>query len=384
MSVANEAAKLPNLFDHARSELAQDAVLAYILRWASPDLPTKDHSSLRELGKNLLDALLQSVGVDPMVFEELKSLDVATQAHNIDVVVTVNNRIQLLIEDKTGTKEHSGQIKNYKKTLKNVWLKERKGVPLPDIWAVYIKTENEAYVHRPATADGHLFREDILKVLHQTPNTGNAIIEEWRQHLQVKQMETASFQEYPATQWSWYAWEGFFQSLEAWLINQTDADLGSDESYCCWGAVPSRSGAFLGFWWNWREDKKHKCRLYLQINSEWTEQTGRPEIPRMTPTLSIRVSDFIDEQGREKPVPVWLLRDILPTIQQIVEKSPNLGVTIKKPSRFSKGNTAAVAEIRFAEGETFLALNPDGTVDEAATYARLQAAMKLLNTVATS
>jgi len=383
VSVANETAKLPNIFDHARSELAQDAVLAYILRWASPDLPVEGHSPLRELGKNLLDALLQSVGVDPLSFWELRNLDVVTQTYSIDVLVTVNDSIQLLIEDKTGTKEHSNQIERYKEALKKAWREEREGEPLPDIRAVYVKTKNEARSQRPCSANGSLFREDLLDVLGRTPNTGNTIIEEWRQHLQAKQEETASFRDHPARHWSWHAWEGLFMSLEDWLAEQVNAALGTDEAYVCWDAVPSRSGGFLGFWWNWREAKGRSCWFYLQINSLITEQEGHPEIPRMTPSLTMRISDFTDEGGREKPVPVWLLRELLPAIERAAAAAPQNGLTVHKAGRFRSGKTATVAEIRFAGEESFLALNPDGTVDETVTHARLQAAMKFLNTVAT-
>ena len=70
---------IPNLYEFATKELAQDATIAYILAWADPTY-RKSHPSLHALGTELLRSLLWTQEVDlPLI----KTLHIKTQVEKL-------------------------------------------------------------------------------------------------------------------------------------------------------------------------------------------------------------------------------------------------------------------------------------------------------------
>ena len=356
--------KLPNLFDHARSELAQDAVIAYLLEWAKPNYS----GPLHKLGRDLLQSLLYAVSshevASPADFR-LKQLDVQTQANQADVVVQVNGRTYLIIEDKTRSKDHGGQIRRYKKQL-------QEQDPGCEVLAVYLKTGNESQRPLPVGADGFFFRPNLLEVLDRHPSTGNDIVEEFRSHLQEWENQTNAFAALPLEHWttkSWQAWEGFF----AWL--QHNLDLADDGPV--WDYVPNASGGFLGFWWHWQPLDAKPCELYLQIHHIHSrKQAG-------TPGIFIRAYGNRDADGVTNQVKSGLLWDLLLSLQSSIEQVPDAGLQLTKAGSFRGGKSAAVAELTFgSHGESFLVADSNGTLNKPATLARLKQAMDFLSRAA--
>lgn len=101
---------VPNLFNHARSELSQDAWLAYILEWADPKY--EKWPALHKLGQDLLLALLRKAG---RKIGKIKTVIVKTQDHKVDISVDINEKIFMIIEDKIKTGPHGNQIERYKR-----------------------------------------------------------------------------------------------------------------------------------------------------------------------------------------------------------------------------------------------------------------------------
>lgn len=145
---------MPNIFCYATSELSQDAMIAYLLACAKP----KEDEALREVGQSFIRFLLGTPcnGVESAVLDGEGKLqryegagvvsdvcDLDTQYNKVDVYcrAKIDGRlVSFVIEDKTGTTAHSGQLERYRQMaqrdpldehyLKLIYLKT--GIPFPD------------------------------------------------------------------------------------------------------------------------------------------------------------------------------------------------------------------------------------------------------------
>ena len=175
---------IPNLYEFATKELAQDATIAYILAWADPTY-RKSHPSLYALGTELLRSLLRT---QEMELPLIKTLHIKTQVDKIDILVRINadenaNRIILLIEDKISTTEHSNQIERYKEVVE----KKYRG-SYDHLVAVYLKTGNVSQEELPPKDKcGHFLRRDLLDVLNEFQDIKNVIVDDFRTHLQRRE-----------------------------------------------------------------------------------------------------------------------------------------------------------------------------------------------------
>ena len=146
---------MPNIFEYATSELSQDAMIAWLMACAHPK---EEDAALREVGRSFIRFLLKMrcndldsavldgdgklMGYDGAgVVSEVCNLD--TQYNKVDVYcrAKIDGRlVSFVIEDKTGTTHHSGQLDRYRRMaqsdshdehyLKLIYLKT--GMPFPD------------------------------------------------------------------------------------------------------------------------------------------------------------------------------------------------------------------------------------------------------------
>ena len=175
---------IPNLYEFATKELAQDATIAYLLAWADPTY-RESHPHLHALGAKLLRSLLWTQEMDLPLIE---TLHIKTQVDKIDILVRINadenaNRIILLIEDKISTTEHSNQIERYKEIVE----KKYRG-SYDHLVAVYLKTGNVSKEELPPKDKcGRFLRRDLLDVLNGFQDTKNDIVDDFRTHLQERE-----------------------------------------------------------------------------------------------------------------------------------------------------------------------------------------------------
>ena len=106
----------PNVFNYATKELSQDAVICWLLDWAGrQDAQGEEDKALRDCGRRFVEALLDEHGAS--LDGDIKKIEIRQQDKSIDVLARINyhnDRQQvLLIEDKTSTGDHSGQLKRY-------------------------------------------------------------------------------------------------------------------------------------------------------------------------------------------------------------------------------------------------------------------------------
>lgn len=130
--------KKNNLFQFATSELSQDAMICWIFNNYNYKA---DNIHLYNLAKEMSSLFLGDSNVE--IAGDIKIL---RQFKNIDVLIVINNKYAIIIEDKTHGFEQKGQISRYKDILVNeVSEYERKSNDLPsfkeeNIRTVYFKT----------------------------------------------------------------------------------------------------------------------------------------------------------------------------------------------------------------------------------------------------
>jgi hypothetical protein len=105
----------PNLFSYATSELSQDAFICWLLSWAAPKYKNID-TELHNCSKKLIGAFFEKHKVTTP--ESIHSIEIRKQDNNIDVLCIINDTYPIIIEDKTGTKNHSGQLSRYLDNIK--------------------------------------------------------------------------------------------------------------------------------------------------------------------------------------------------------------------------------------------------------------------------
>lgn len=233
--------KTPNLFSYATSELSQDAFICWLLEWASPEFRNVD-SDLHACATEFVNSLFSIHKKEYPT--KINKVEVRKQDKNIDVLCIINDEYPILIEDKTGTKHHSGQLSRYLNTIKDRSYSEEK------IFPIYFKTEDQAS-YKDVIKNGYMpyLRSDFLKILISYQGE-NSILIDYRDHLRSIENCVKSFKSLPIDQWHWHSWIGFYQEIHDKLDGH-------------WDYVANPSGGFLGYWWCFQGDDN--CAQYLQL-----------------------------------------------------------------------------------------------------------------------
>jgi len=234
----------PNLFSLATKELSQDSFIAWLLQWASPECQKHD-ADLYDCGKQFAKKLL-SLQIEPPL--EITQIKAGRQWENIDVWAEINGKYLLIIEDKTGTGEHSNQLQRYKERA-TAWC-GRTGFQLV---CVYLKTGSESIsVLEKVKQQGFAVfsRRDFLEVLN-CPKVNNHIFTDFKDRLQHLEAEECQFLGKPIKGWGDPDWRGFYQALE------------KKRPVVNWGFVNNPNGGFWNCILNSHEVKD--CCPYMQI-----------------------------------------------------------------------------------------------------------------------
>lgn len=233
---------IPNIFSYATSELSQDAMIAWLLQWASPEYREAD-PDLHRTGKEFV-RLLAGKSDD----FHIESVDVGRQWENIDIWAEINDNTFLIIEDKTGTTIHDDQLERYKISVKREYSGKR-----TDLCYAYVKTSEEprsVLMSIEQSGFKTISRAEILRCLNGYRGNDTLMVS-YRKHLQGIEDSVMSYKTLPEKKWGWNAWQGFYKELES----RVDIDS--------WGYVANPSGGFLGAWWHFIDEKD--CTMYLQL-----------------------------------------------------------------------------------------------------------------------
>lgn len=241
--------KTPNLFEFATSELSQDAFLCWLIKWSEP-VYSNSNPKLHEFAVCFVRALLG--------FNEdftINSVEVGRQWERIDVWALINKKHIIIIEDKIGTAEHSGQLDRYYKIAKDYYQDTE-----IEITPVYYKMIEQGKYSNIEKAGYKVFdRSQMLNILTshiEAPNSEihSDIIRDYFRHLCDLDAKINSYKTLQLEQWHWFSWIGFYAELQKHI----DAT---------WEYVPNQSGGFLGFWWHWNSHthNNNKFDFYLQL-----------------------------------------------------------------------------------------------------------------------
>ena len=320
----------PNLFEYATSELSQDAMLCWLAAWASPEAAAEDEH-LHALGVQFLAALLEVHGRPTL---DVSSLEVRRQYQNIDVLLIINSRLAVCIEDKIGSTEHSNQLARYVERL------AADGFAPEDIVPVYVQTfEQGTYTAVKAAGYAPVSRKRLLAILgpYVTSPGANAIARDFHDRLTNVDREVESFRNQPLAQWTRLAWQGFYCELQAKLLDGK------------WGYVANPAGGFQGYWWHVK--KTLGCNQYLQLEEG---------------TLCFKISV-------EQPESRAGFRDR--SHARLLEEGRKHGLNVIRPRRLGLGQTMTVAVL----DADYRLTDERGHLDVDATVARLRNAEAVLD-----
>lgn len=236
--------KTPNLFQWATSELSQDAFLCWLIDWTHPAYQGFN-PLLTESAKNLINLM-----TDDRI-KSIDSLEIKRQFKSIDVVVEINQKYIILIEDKVHSKEHGNQLYRYRKLLENEY-------PDSVLYPVYLKTGDQSR-YKKAVENGYsiITRKDLLGVLEQGIQSGidHDVYVDFTNFLKKRRDSVQSYLNLPLDKWHWDSWKGFYQNIQKEFEDGT------------WDYVPQRNGGFLGYWWHWNSGRIDDINFeyYLQL-----------------------------------------------------------------------------------------------------------------------
>jgi hypothetical protein len=171
----------PNLFRYTTSELSQDAFICWLIEWAHPKYKEADYK-LHKAGTELVKKIYSLHNFPfPAVIEKL---DITRQPGGLDILVEINRKHAVLIEDKTYTSEHSDRLIRYRTFVRKM------GYPFKSQLPIYFKTGNQGNYTAVTTAGYILFtRKDMLEILGKGMDMGiqNDIFQDY--YLRLKEID---------------------------------------------------------------------------------------------------------------------------------------------------------------------------------------------------
>lgn len=340
----------PNLFDWATSELSQDAFLSWLINWADPKYQSVDHN-LYHCAVQFVRSLLKDNN-----HLEIQTIKVERQWKHIDVLVTINDNIIIVIEDKTFSSEHSDQLTRYAEEVKAKF-------STAHIHKIYFKMHEQSNYNAVIKAEFHPYtRQEMLSVLNEyialsSSERKNDIIVDFHLYLTNLENNIGKYLTVKLNDWdTWYCWQGFYIALQKEF---NDGD---------WDYVSNPSGGFIGYSWHWKHipdpEKDYKFRFYLLLKRE---------------KFVVKVNINSEDKN--------ICNKIRKALQHIVfEEADQQHIPWKKHGRY--GNHMSIALLfptnrkkEIIDPKSYLQTNNEGLLDLPATIQRLKKAMALLDTV---
>ena len=241
-----------NLFRYATSELSQDAFICWLLSYAIKDC-IKD-KTLSDCAKDFLHLIIPELEKENIYLSEPP----CRQYKSIDVLITVNDKYKIIIEDNTYTSDHDNQLLRYKETVTRDFPEHR-------VICIYYKTGFQSDLSNVRNAGYIIFdRKKILTVLSKyVDKSSNDIFKAYYEYINDLEQRVQKFRTLPIKEWSWEQINGFYEYCQQ---NPIDSDLKFDYGY-----VPNKTGGFDGMWiWKpiYLDIDGFICEVYLQCEFE--------------------------------------------------------------------------------------------------------------------
>ena len=198
-----------------------------------------------------------------MVPEETEHIvtDIKKQYNNIDVLVEVNDKYSIIIEDKTFSNVHDDQINEYEKKLKSEGRQ--------NIKCVYYKIVEQAHDEKMAI---NIKRNDLLDTFSEyIDKTNNVIFRNYFDYLLAIDEDVNGYKNTPINFWREkynHAYKGFFAHLVQDNIIQIKEDDVVNGKYN-WGYVANPNGGIWYLWWfSIKSECLDSCNLFEKYIDE--------------------------------------------------------------------------------------------------------------------
>ena len=152
-----------NLFKYATKELSQDAFICWCINFIN-------YQDNKEIGKKMLQKFLPAE-IKSKIDLNNTNVEIKKQFLNIDILLIINKRYFVIVEDKTDTVEHNvrntnkKQLSIYKEKL--IKALKKADVNENNIYTVYLKTGEQNEKDKDVEADVKLNARDILQVIDE-------------------------------------------------------------------------------------------------------------------------------------------------------------------------------------------------------------------------
>lgn len=302
----------PNIFDISTKELSQDAFITWLLQWADISNIEND-SNLRNCGTNFVTDLIKKQ--IPDFNEKIEIVVAGRQWKNIDVRAKVNDKYLIIIEDKTYTGQHSGQLTKYKATAEK-WCNEQNPKYEPPI-CIYLKTGNESQqsLNKVAEEGFKIYnRQEFISIL-QKHHTTNDIFNDFKIRLIRIEQHNNEWENKLIKDWKGNDWQGFFQYLEK-IIDLEGWDIVNNPNGGFWKAVLNR--VHWDIYPVYLQSEQYKLSFKISTDPEEVEMpddVSRREIRN-------KISDFILKCASDRSID-----------------------SIRRPDRFGSGKYMTVAVV---------------------------------------
>ncbi|MBO0929466.1 PD-(D/E)XK nuclease family protein [Fibrella aquatilis] len=334
----------PNLFAYATSELSQDAFICWLAEWADPSYRNADQA-LHQAGQEFIVSMVRKVKAD-FEINDIESVDIVPQFQKLDILIKINknspDKMAILVEDKTHTSNHSGQLERYLKVVEEAGYQKDQMIPL------YFKTGYQSKFDTIGIYKTYL-RNDFLAVLQKGKRHGvvNAIYDDFLVHLTEIDALIKHFSTKPTDKWEYHDWVGFFTVLydQHSALGNSSEDDGAN-----WGYVANPAGGFVGYWWYFKQLDGRGFSPYLQL--EEGELCFKIMVDEQTDRSAVREEAF----------------------QAIVANAPHSSPTDLRPKRMGNGKYMTVARL-----EDYRVKDSDGLIKMDATLENLREAQDILD-----
>lgn len=319
-----------NLFQWATSELSQDAFICWLMSYAMEG--AKQDGEIKACAQDFVRKFLQSedeitetTAIVVNNIERQVSIKDEEQKkrkkRSIDVLLTVNEKYKIIVEDKTYTSEHDNQLQVYKDAITALY-------PNYKVVGVYYKTGFQGDYKNVDGADyTKIGLAEIVELLGKC-KTSNVIFNDYCEYLTDLRTKAEQFKTLPIQNWDWQQVLGYFSFLQTQLPFAID---GEKETKTC--DFNTDFGCFIGelyaMWMSKKcnyiyneDDEQVKYEIYLML--QFVNK-------KMDICLKLGIHE-ITEKGNLTPSSI---RDRLVYAEKWKYKLGEYGY--KKPARFGYG-----------------------------------------------
>ncbi len=188
---------------------------------------------------------------------------------------------------------------------------------------------------------------------------GDTIVDNFRVHLERWEERTNSYLHVKPCEWEWWRRQGFYTELEKRMPKEPRWNWPGGG----YAANPAGGILYFAFAGNSVARNSHGITVYLQI-----ENATR---------LTVRLGSWTEGGPR---IRAPLMYEVLGLLEESARQAGDF--EIKKAGRFRGGGSAAVAEVTFADGKNYLALDGQGILDMDRTVRRLDRMREIVAEVA--